>query len=115
MEKRLALWLNSSLGLLSLLMRRQDTRGPFVKFPKAWWESTDVLDLDSLDDDQLEALDELWDEVGDEELQSFPEMSDDDVREKIDDTFEDILDIDGLDTLRDFLSREPVVTDEPIV
>lgn len=115
MEKRLALWLNSSLGLLSLLMRRQDTRGPFVKFPKAWWESTDVLDLDSLDDDELEALDDLWEEVGDKELKSFPEMSDDDVREEIDDTFEDILDIDGLDTLRDFLSREPVVTDDPII
>jgi len=115
MERRLALWLNSSLGILSLLMRRQDTRGPFVKFPKAWWKSTDVLDLDSLDDDQLEKLDELWDEVSDEELQSFPEMSDDDTREKIDDVFEDILNIDGLGTIRDFLSREPVVTDEPIV
>lgn len=115
MERRLALWLNSSLGFVSMLGRRQDTEGPFVKFPKAWWEATDVLDLDSLDDDQLAALDELWDEIQNEELQPFPEMSDDDIREKIDDTFEDVLHIDGLDTLRDFLSREPVVTNEPII
>lgn len=114
MERRLALWLNSSLGLLSLLMRRQDTRGPFVKFPKAWWESTDVLDLSSLDEDQLNQLDELWDEISDEELQSFPEITEDQTRIRIDDTFEDILDINGLSTVRDYLSREPVVTDEPL-
>jgi hypothetical protein len=68
MERRLALWSNSSLGLLSLVMRRQDTRGPLVKFPKAWWESTDVLDLASLDDEQFVQLTELWHEISDEEL-----------------------------------------------
>jgi hypothetical protein len=115
MERRLALWLNSTLGIFSMLCRRQDTEGPFVKFPKAWWKSVDVIDLESLDDDQLEKLDELWDEVNDEKLQSFPEMSTDETRETIDAVFEDILNIDGLDTLRDFLSREPVMSGEPIV
>lgn len=115
MEKHLALWLNSTLGLVGMLSQRQDTEGPFVKFPKAWWESTDVLDLDSLDEDQLERLDELWGEVSDKEFKPFPEMTDDDVREEIDDAFEEILDIEGLGTLREFLGREPVVTDEPIV
>lgn len=115
MERRLALWLNSTLGLVSMLGQRQDTEGPFVKFPKAWWESTDVLDLDSLDDEELQQLDELWEEISDEGFEPFPEIADDDTREKIDDTFEDILDVDGISTIRDFLSREPVVTDEPII
>lgn len=115
MERRLALWLNSTLGLLGMLSQRQDTEGPFVKFSKTWWKSTDVLDLDSLDDNQLQRLDELWEEVSEDEVQSLPEMSGDDVREKIDDTFEDILGIEDLSVLRDFLSREPVITDEPII
>lgn len=115
MEKHLALWVNSTLGLVGMLGQRQDTEGPFVKFPKSWWESANVLDLSTLDETDREQLDLLWDDVSDSELKAFPEMDDDDVREQIDDTFEDILDIEGLSTLRDFLSREPVVTDEPIV
>jgi len=115
MERCLALWLNSTLGLVSILAQRQDTEGPFVKFPKAWWKSVDVLDLDSLDEDQLEQLDEIWDKVSDDEFEPFPEIANDEVRETIDDTFEDILNIEGLGTLRDFLGREPVVTDEPMI
>lgn len=115
MERRLALWLNSTLGLVSMLGRRQDTEGPFVKFPKTWWKATDVLDLDSLDDDELGQLDDLWDEISDEEFEPFPEIADDQTRERIDSTFEDILDVDDISTIREFLSREPVVTDEPIL
>jgi len=115
MERRLALWLNSTLGLVSMLGQRQDTEGPFVKFPKAWWESTDVLDLDSLEEDELDKLDNLWDEISDEEFKSFPEIADDETREKIDNIFEDILDLDNTDTIREFLGREPVVTDESIL
>jgi hypothetical protein len=37
MERRLALWFNSTLGLFSMLMQRQETRGAWVKFPKAWY------------------------------------------------------------------------------
>lgn len=114
MERRLALWLNSSLGLLTLLMRRQDTRGPFVKFPKAWWEATAVLDLESFNDTQLEQLDNLWKEVQNEDLEPFPNIVDDEVRIKIDSTFEDILNIEGLDAVRKFIGREPVMADEPI-
>jgi hypothetical protein len=115
MERRLALWLNSTLGMLGMLSKRQDTEGPFVKFSKTWWKSAKVLDLDALDDDQLSKLDELWEEINNENLRPFPEMRDDDVRAKIDNTFEDILDVEGLSTLRDFLSREPVITDESIL
>lgn len=110
MEKRLALWLNSSVGMVSMLGIRQDTEGPFVKFPKAWWESAPVLDLAGLDRDDYDELDSLWNEICDQTLDPFPEINNDDVREKIDDTFEDVLGISGLETVRDYLSREPVIT-----
>lgn len=114
MERRLALWLNSTLGFLGMLGRRQDTEGPFVKFPKAWWEETNILDLDSLEDEQLEQLDDLWDEVNGKELKPFPELHDDPVRKQIDDTFESILGLSHLEIVREYLSREPVVTNQKI-
>jgi hypothetical protein len=114
MEQRLALWLNSSLGLLGMLGVRQDTEGPFVKFPKAWWESAPVLDLNSLSQEDYEALDDLWDEISDESFDPFPDLADDDTREKIDETFEEILGISNLETVRDYLAREPVVSNSPM-
>jgi len=115
MEGRLALWLNSSMGILGMLSVRQDTEGPFVKFPKAWWKSVPVLDLDSLEPEDHDMLDELWNDISDNSLDPFPQMDSDDTRKRIDDTFEHILDIDGSDTIREYLSREPVVSDSSLI
>lgn len=115
MERRLALWLNSSIAILRMLSIRQDTEGPFVKFSKAWWESAPVLDLDSLDSEDCNKLDELWDDLNDSTLSAFPEMNDDDTRKRIDETFEEILDIEGTEVIRNHLAREPAVSNSPIM
>lgn len=114
MERRLALWLNSTPGFLSLLTRAQETRAPFVKLPKTWWENTEILDLSSLNQEQLDTLDALWDDINDESLRPFPEIATDEVRARIDETFEEILGLDSLSTIREMLSREPRITDESI-
>jgi hypothetical protein len=110
MERRLALWFNSTLGLFTLLMQRQETKGPWVKFPKAWYEQLQVLDLNSLSRGQKRALDELWTEVRDRQLLPFPQLRNDVTRKRIDEVFSQVLEIPLLDQLRDMLSREPLIS-----
>jgi hypothetical protein len=110
MERCLALWLNSTLGLLTILMQRQETEGSWVKFPKAWYEQLQVLDLNSLSRDQKHALDKLWTEVRDRELLPFPQLRNDATRRRIDEVFSQVLEIPPLDQLRDMLSREPLIS-----
>jgi hypothetical protein len=113
MERRLCLWFNSSLGLFTMLMQRQETRGAWVKFPKAWYEELQVVDLSSLNDSEGERLDRLWRRVGEEDLQPFPAMERDTVRERIDDVVAEVLGLPSLDPLRKLLAREPIISMEP--
>lgn len=115
MERRLALWLNSSIGILSMLSIRQDTRGPFVKFPKAWWKPAPVLDLESLHSEEHDYLDRLWDEVSASSFEPFPEINGDDTRARIDSVFEDILGLSGLEVVRNYLAREPIISNSPLI
>ena len=62
-EKALALWLNGSLGLLTLLAHRTSTRGGWVALKKADLEVLPVLDARALAPAQLQALSELFDEI----------------------------------------------------
>ena len=114
MEQRLALWFNSTLGLLTMLMQGQETEGAWMKFPKAWYERLHVLDLNSLTKSQSEALDELWTKVKNQDLLPFPQMSGDQTRKLIDDTFSHMLGIPSLDQLRTMISREPSISMRPI-
>ncbi len=110
MERRLALWFNSTLGLFSLLMQRQETRGAWVKFPKAWYNDLQVLDLDSLSSEKCLILDNLWSQIQNCEFLPFPQMSNDPIRKRIDDAFSMVLGIPPLDELRNMLSREPMIS-----
>ena len=93
MERHMALWFNSTLGLFSLLMQRQETRGAWVKFPKAWYNDLQVIDLRSLNSDQSLILDNLWTQTQNCEFSPFPEMSNDQLRKSIDDAFSQVLGI----------------------
>jgi len=114
MERRLALWFNSTLGLFTMLMQRQETRGAWVKFPKAWYEPLQILDLNTLDRSQIDALDDLWTQIHNRDLLPFPQMSSDETRKIIDDAFSKILGIPALDQLRILLSREPIISMKPL-
>jgi hypothetical protein len=114
MEQRLALWFNSTLGLFTMLMQGQETEGAWMKFPKAWYERLQILDLNSLTKSQSAALDKLWVTVKSQDLLPFPQMSGDQTRKLIDDTFSHMLGIPSLDQLRTMLSREPFISMRPI-
>lgn len=96
MERRLALWFNSTLGLFSMLMQRQETRGAWVKFPKAWYENLMILDFRALDDRQNELLDNLWNQVWNKTILPFRKMDVDPTRRIIDDTFSGSVNFTGL-------------------
>lgn len=115
MERRLALWFNSTLGLLSMLMNRQETFGSFVKFPKAWWEALPVLDLMQLNKSKLKALDKLWEEIENIEFQPFPSMKNDSIRCHIDNVMSKVLGIPNIDAIRGLLAREPIISMQSLI
>ena len=63
-NKALALWLNSSLGLLTLLATRTTTEGGWVSIKKADLTQTPVLDVQALTENQLTDLADHFDELG---------------------------------------------------
>jgi len=110
MERRLALWFNSTLGLFTLLMQRQETEGAWVKFPKAWYEQLQIMDLNSLNKSQTDILDKLWTQVQNRDLLPFPKMGSDQTRKLIDDAFSKVLGTPPMDQLRNMLSQEPLIS-----
>jgi hypothetical protein len=107
MERNLALWFNSTLGLVSMLMQHQETEGSWVKFPKVWYEELNAFDMRQLNNSQKKVLDDLWEEVHSGSVLSIPQIENDPVRKMIDDAFPSILNIPSLEQLRSMLSHEP--------
>ena len=108
-EKILMLWLNSTLGLITLLAHRQETEGAWIKFKKPVLENLPVLDLETLAHDQLDRLAAAYDDLGHQGLQPFPEMHVDPVRAQIDATIAEVLGLPDFTILRRLLAQEPVV------
>ena len=111
-ERALALWLNSTLGVLSLLATRTTTRGPWVALKKADLELMPVLDVGKLTRRQLNALDQLFDQIAEDEFLRLPEMADDPTRAVLDDGLSSILNLPNLEPLRRLLASEPVVSNQ---
>ena len=109
-EKALAVWLNSSLGMLTILAQRTSTRGGWVAMKKADLEELPVLDVGRLSTSQLEALSKLFDDMAEDEFESLPGMADCAARRRLDDGISEILGLPDLDNLRRLLASEPVVS-----
>ncbi len=109
-EKALAIWLNSSLGLLAILDQRTSTRGGWVAMKKVDLENLPVLDPRSLSQAQLTGLSDLFDELADAEFERFPGMAQCPARRSLDDGLSEILGLPNLSKLRDLLASEPVVS-----
>ena len=84
-EKTLTVWLNSSLGLLTLLAVRNTTAGSWVQLKKADLEELPVLDTGQLSPKQLQAMSDLFDEMVDAEFERLPGMVDCQARRDLDD------------------------------
>ena len=109
-EKSLAVWINSSLGLLTLLAQRTSTRGGWVAMKKADLEELPVLDPRRLSSTQLQRLSDLFDALSEEEFERLPGMAHCPTRRRLDDGISEILGLPDLATLRDLLASEPVVS-----
>ena len=110
MDKAIAVWLNSSVGLLALLATRNTTVGAWVRFKKADLVGMPVLDARALSSPQLRALSDLFDAVAEEGFERLPAMANCPTRRKLDDGLSEILGLPDLDGLRRLLASEPVVS-----
>ncbi len=109
-EKSLAVWINSSLGLSTILAQRTSTRGGWVAMKKADLEELPVLDPRRLSPSQLQRLSDLFDALSEEEFERLPGMAHCPTRRRLDDGISEILGLPDLATLRDLLASEPVVS-----
>ena len=109
-EKVVAVWLNSSLGLLTILAQRTSTRGGWVAMKKADLEELPVIDVLQLSPVQLQAMSELFDDLVEAEFERLPGMADCPSRRFLDDSISQILGLPDLSTLRTLLASEPVVS-----
>ena len=109
-EKGLAVWLNSSLGLLTIMAERTSTEGSWVAMKKGDLEQLPVLNLRALMPAQLRAMAALFDELRDEEFERLPAMADCPARRRLDEGLAAILSLPDLSGLRRLLATEPVVS-----
>ena len=109
-EKALAVWLNSSLGLLTILAQRTSTEGGWVAMKKADLEELPVLDPRQLSASQLQAMADLFDEMVEAEFDRLPGMAGCQTRRALDDGLSRILGLPDSGTLRTLLASEPVVS-----
>jgi hypothetical protein len=111
LDKVLALWFNCSLGLLSLIAARVDTRGAWIDLKKPILEELPVLDASKLSKDSHRKLSEAYDELAKLEIQALPQIVDDVVRARIDKAVADALGLkDDLSLLRMLLGAEPIIS-----
>lgn len=110
-QKALVLYLNSTYGLIGLLLEREDTEGAWIAFKKPALEATSVINLRALSDDQLTELSEVYDKVAGRELCRFQDCTHDEVRQEIDSSIASILAVGDPHVLRDMLAREPFISD----
>ena len=115
-RKILALWFNSTYGALLLFSIAEITRGAWVGFKKEPLSKLPVIDMSKLTMAEAKTLFNLYDEVRLQELKSLPEeFAKPNVKKKIDDAFNHILNIKAkLDDLYTLLAHDPTITAQPL-
>ncbi len=110
-DKILALWLNSSLGLLSVIASVWILVGHRINLKKPILEEMFVIDPRALSVESKKALVMAYDKFCKKELQALPHIGIDEVRAEIDKSVCDALGLpDDLSVLRKLLSLEPVIS-----
>jgi len=109
--KIVSLWINSTLGFLLLSSIAEVTRGPWIKFKKEYLLELPVLDINTLHEDQINSLLQLYNNVCNLKFKALPEEFANPFVKKIID--EEICKILGLklklQTLYELLSKEPML------
>ncbi len=113
LAKAICLYLNSTVGLLTLLGGRDNRVPSYPSFSLDTLRSLPIPDFTSLGEAELNLMDGWFDWLQNEPLQPLPNMHEDPVRHQIDDAVVKALglDADWIATIRRELAREPSVTD----
>ena len=111
-EKSLAVWMNSSLGILTLLAARNTTQGSWVQLKKFDLQELSMLDVHSIETEQIQQLADVFDQMRDTEFQSLPAMQVCPCRQSLDDSLSQILDLPDLANLRHLLATEPTISNK---
>ena len=109
-EKAIAVWLNSTLGLLTILAQRTSTEGGWVAMKKVDLEELPVLDIRQLSPAQRQAMSDLFDEMVDAEFERLPGIANCPSRRSLDKGISRILGLQDLGTFRTLLASESVVS-----
>ncbi len=110
--KILAVWFNSTFGILLLLSIAEVTRGPWVKFKKELLSEMPILNVNMLKSKDREYLLNLFDKkIRNLQLKPLPEeFANPDARRVIDEAISEALNLKiKLDTLYNLLSNEPML------
>lgn len=95
--KALALWLNTTWGVLSTLANRSETEGGWINLKMTHWRLQPVLDVVNLDEGLLIKLSRLFDNYAQSELRRLPEQFNpedpDPIRRAIDEEFLEALNV----------------------
>ena len=111
LDKIMALWFNSSLGLLTLIAARVDTRGAWVELKKPVLEELLVLDPRALSVSVRTDLCRAFAELRKLQLLSLPRIADDEIRARIDSVIAQALGVaDNFSTYRRLLAAEPLLS-----
>jgi hypothetical protein len=90
-EKAFVLWLNTTWGILTVLLGREETEGAWTSLKIGQWRLLKVLDITALKQDILKKLASIFDSYADKILRRIPEqfnpMNPDPIRLDIDRSF----------------------------
>ncbi len=110
LDKAIALWMNSTIGVISVLRSREDTHGGWISVKKPSYSKLKIPRFDRLDKKDVDAIDALFEKVKKDSFLKLSEIEKDVVRSEIDNLFEDIFNYRDADILRKYLGREPIIT-----
>jgi len=109
-EKIIALWLNSTLGILTFLPFTVITSPRWVSMKKGNVKNLPLIDPRKLNKKQVKALVALYNSISQETFLPLSRLNEDTIRISVDDKFQQILNLPDLSTLRDLLVNEPVMS-----
>ena len=107
-ESLVALWLNSTPGLLTLFSNRLETEGAWTKYKKPTWYSLRVPDPRAFKN--MGEVTKAYDALQDKELLPLTQIGVDATRKRIDGFLSGFLGLGDFGPLREMLAREPILT-----
>ena len=72
--KALCVWINSTFGLLLILMNRQETRSAWIRLKMSHWRLQTVLDITKVDREFIKKLSAIFDKYANKEMPRLPQQ-----------------------------------------